>query len=420
MTVCGGVNLEQVINISPIVTMVWNSGKNEAPCFVSEAVAAFGYSPADFTSGRLAYAAIIHPDDRPGLEFVPDCSFKTYRIACYDKSWRWVSHRICALDPNEGFASGHLWTIVDVTGAKEAEDSLKKSEQELQALLNAIPAVLMVVGENGEILNVSGSRETPLAGEASRYIGKNIEESLFREKSGTIMEPVRRCLETGIPQFFTFDTELAGRVYFQEARVSLFSASPDRAGRAAILAVLDITSKKELSDEIRLQAGHDPLDSPSNRGRFNRKLLISLAEAHRTGTSLALFMIDPDKFNKVNEAIGRDMADLLLKGLAGKIKGACRKDDILYRMEGVNFYLILPGLRDREEVPAVAGRIINAVRAAPAGFSGDFSLTATIGISLFPENGRDGKTLLRAAELALSSGKAEGGDRFVFAPAPEA
>ena len=62
--------------------MVWTSGKNEAPCFVSEAVAAFGYSPADFTSGRLAYAAIIHPDDRPGLEFVPDCSSKTYRIAC--------------------------------------------------------------------------------------------------------------------------------------------------------------------------------------------------------------------------------------------------------------------------------------------------------------------------------------------------
>ena len=113
------------------------------------------------------------------------------------------------------------------------------------------------------------------------------------------------------------------------------------------------------------------------------------------------------------------MADLLLKGLAGKIKGACRKDDIL--PDGGGQLLPYPArTEDREEVPAVAGRIINAVRAAPAGFSGDFSLTATIGISLFPENGRDGKTLLRAAELALSSGKAEGGDRFVFAPAPEA
>lgn len=418
MSICGGINLEQVVNISPIVSMVWDLDKKERPCFVSDAVAAFGYSPADFTSGRLAYGDIIHPDDKKGLKFTPDCAPITYRIACADKSWRWVSHRVCILDQNDDPVPRHLWTLVDVTGAREAEDSLKKSEQELQALLNAIPAALMVVGEEGELLKITGSRETPLVEEASRFIGKNVEESLFREKSNEIMDPVKRCIETGIAQFFTFELALGDKVYFQEARVSPFSDSAGQGKRAAIVAVLDITSKKELSDEIRLQTGHDPLGSPSNRGHFNRKLLISLAEAHRTHTSLALFMIDPDKFNKINEAIGRDMADLLLKSLAGKIKAACRQDDILYRMEGVNFYLILPRLKNRDEASIVAGRILDAVRNASAGYSGDFSLTATIGISLFPENGQDGKSLLRAAELALSSGKARGGDCWSFAETP--
>ena len=419
MSICGGVNLEQVINISPIVSMVWRLDKKEAPCFVSEAVTSFGYSPDDFTSGRLAYADIILPEDREGLVFVPDCKPAAYRIVCADKSLRWVSHRTCILEQGDAPASAHLWTLVDVTDARAAAESLKKSEQELQALVNAIPAALMVVSEDGRLLKVTGSRETPLVEEASRFLGKNVEDSLFREKSNEIMDPVKRCIETGIPQFFTFEVALGGRVYFQEARVSPFSGSQDGEERAAIIAVLDITSKKELSDEIRLQTGHDPLGSPSNRGYFNRKLLSSLADAHRTNTSLALFMIDPDKFNKVNEAIGRDMADLLLKSLAVKIKGACRQDDIIYRMEGVNFYLILPKIRNRDEASMVADRILEAVRGASAGYSGDFSLTATIGISLFPENGGDGKTLLRFAEMALSQGKAAGGDRYAFADPQE-
>ena len=419
MSICGGINLEQVINISPIVSMVWTLDKKKAPCFVSDAVAAFGYSPSDFTSGRVVYDDIIHPEDKKSIEFVPDCTSIIYRIACADKSWRWVSHRICALEQEEGPAESHLWTLVDVTDAREAEDSLKKSEQELSALLNAIPSALMVVTEEGVLLKVTGSGETPFVEEASRYIGQNIEESLFHGKSDEIMIPVKRCIETGIPQFFTFETEMDEKVYFKEARVSPFVGSPGQEEKAAIIAVLDITSKKELSDEIRLQASHDPLGSPSNRGHFNRKLLITLAEAQRTDSSLALFMIDPDQFNKVNEAIGRDMADLLLKGLARKIKAACRQDDILYRMEGVNFYLILPRLRNREEASTVANRILEAVRSASAGYSGDFFLTATIGISLFPENGQDGKTLLRSAELALSAGKARGGDCYSFAEPEE-
>ncbi len=414
MDSCGGVNFEHVVNISPIVSILWVSGNRETPCFVSGAIASFGYAPSDFTSGKVRYADIIHPADREGLEFSPDGASRVYRIAAADRSWRWVSHRICRLEPSPGVPDEFLWTLADITAHKEADDLLKKNQEDLQAFLNAIPAVLLIVAEDGECLRVTGSRDTPLVEEAAGLLGKKVDAVLPPERGAELLAPVKRCIETGTPQFFTFEITLRGKTFFQEARVSPIAGSFG-GKRAAIVVALDATSRKELEDEIMLQAGQDPLGSPSNRGQFNRKLLFSLAEAHRTGSSLALFMIDLDHFNAVNEAIGRDMADLLLKGVAKKIQSLCRQDDILYRMEGVNFYLILPKLRNREEAAMVAERILLAVRTAAAGYCGNILLSATIGISLFPENGMDGKALLRAAESALSSGKAAGGDCFGFA-----
>lgn len=418
MESCGGVNFERVVDISPVVSMVWLSAGSDAPCFVSGAIASFGYSPSDFTSGKIRYGDLIHPSDREGLDLVPDCASRVYRIAAADGKWRWVSHRVCRLEHTPGVPGEFLWTLVDITAHKEADDLLRKNEEELQALLNAIPAVLLVVAEDGECLRVTGAPDTPLVKEAAGLVGKKVDGVLPPERGSEILIPVKRCIETGTPQFFTFEISLGGRTYFQEARVSPFAGSFG-GRRAAMVVALDVTSGKELEDEIMLQTGHDPLGSPSNKGHFNRKLLLSLAEAQRTRSSLAFFMIDLDHFNTVNEAIGRDMADLLLKGVARKIQGACRQGDILYRMEGVNFYLILPRLRNRAEAAMAADRILEAVRTAAEGYSGNISLSATIGISLFPDNGPDGKALLRSAETALSSGKAAGGDCFIFAdPAP--
>lgn len=418
MESCGGINFEHVVNISPVVSMVWLSGGRDAPCFVSGAITSFGYTPSDFTSGKIRYADLIHPADREGLDLVPDCASRVYRIAAADGNWRWISHKIRRLEHSPGVPDEFLWTLADITPHKEADDLLRKNEEELQALLNAIPAVLLAVAEDGECLRVTGSPDTPLVKETAEFVGKKVDEALPPERGRKILTPVKRCIETGTPQFFTFEISLGGRTYFQEARVSPFAGSFG-GKRAAIVVVLDATSRKELEDAIMLQAGHDPLGSPSNRGHFNRKLLFSLADAQRNRSSLAFFMIDLDHFNAVNEAIGRDMADLLLKGVARKIHGACRQDDILYRMEGVNFYLILPGLGNREDAAMAAEGILRAVRTAAAGYSGNISLSATIGISLFPENGLDGKALLRSAEAALASGKAAGGDCFIFAdPAP--
>ena len=414
---CGGVHFEKVVNKSPVTSFIWLPSENGKPCFVSEAIRSFGYAPEDFTSGKVRYADLIHPDDTAVFSFSPDPEPRIYRISDSEGAWRWVFHRSCVIGEEAGYPEEVLWTISDITCYKEADEELRKNESKLKAFMKAIPAVLLVIDEDGRYIDVSGSSEAALVTASSELIGKTVHESFPSEKAEELMVPVKRCVETGAPQFATYDIDIGGKKCFQEARISLLPERVD-GKRAVICVALDVTAQKELEEEILLQTGHNPIDGSSNRTYFNRAFLFSLAEAQRTGTTLAFFMIDLDHFNTVNETIGREMADLLLKGIGQRLQKACRQDDILYRMEGVNYYLILPKPGTRKDMGAVAERFLEAIRGASSGVTGSFKLSATIGISVFPEDGQDAKTLLRTAEAALSSGKSEGGDCYRFAEKP--
>ena len=414
---CGGVHFEKVVNKSPVTSFIWLPSENGKPCFVSEAIRSFGYAPEDFTSGKIRYADLLHPDDVAAFSFSPGSEPQIYRISDSEGAWRWVCHRSCLIGEEEGYPEELLWNISDITYYKEADEELRKNESKLKALMKAIPAILLVIDEDGRYIDVSGSSEAALVTASSELIGKTVHESFPNEKAEELMAPLKRCVETGAPQFAAYDIDIGGNKYFQEARISLLPELVE-GKRTVICVALDVTAQKELEEEILLQTGHNPIDGSSNRTHFNRAFLFSLAEAQRTGGTLAFFMIDLDHFNTVNETIGREMADLLLKGIGQRLQKVCRQDDILYRMEGVNYYLILPKPGTREDMGAVAERFLETIRGASSGYTGSFKLSATIGISVFPEDGQDAKTLLRTAEAALSAGKAEGGNCYRFAEKP--
>ncbi len=408
MEQCGGVDFEKVVNKSPIASFIWLRSDEECPCFVSEGIRAFGYDPSDFTSGRVRFEDLVHPEDRDSLSFVPDATPKGYRLKNPQGGWRWVLHRVCVIEGGCDMPEEILWLVSDITAHMEIHSELQRNESKLAAFTNALPAMLLVLDEDGRFIEVSGSSEGVET--VSKYIGKTVRESLPDEKAEELMAPLERCFETGAHQTAAY--EIGGKRYFQETHISLMPETFD-GKRAVVCVAIDITARKELEEQILLQSVHNPLDMASNRTRFNRALFLALAEAQRTGSPLALFHIDLDKFNRVNEAIGREMADLLLKGVAQRLQGACRREDIIYRMEGVNYYVILPKPGTKEDISAIADRMLNAIKSA-APQQSSFTLTATIGISVFPTDGQDSKGLLRVAEQALSAGKEAGGDCYRF------
>ncbi|HEX7544330.1 MAG TPA: GGDEF domain-containing protein [Candidatus Limnocylindrales bacterium] len=185
----------------------------------------------------------------------------------------------------------------------------------------------------------------------------------------------------------------------------------------AVIGLVGITREiNEMREtEVALQhlATHDTLTDLPNRFLMVDRLGQLLARAKRAGTSFAILYLDIDHFKEVNDSRGHEFGDLLLRAVAQRLAKSVRSSDTVARIGGDEFVIILETVHEVREADAV-GR--NVQRALAKSFTLDkkrLSVTASIGISFFPENGTDPDTLLRAADYAMYLAKREGGNRHV-------
>jgi diguanylate cyclase (GGDEF)-like protein/PAS domain S-box-containing protein len=185
----------------------------------------------------------------------------------------------------------------------------------------------------------------------------------------------------------------------------------------AVIGLVGITREiNEMREtEVALQhlATHDTLTDLPNRFLMVDRLGQLLARAKRAGTSFAILYLDIDHFKEVNDSRGHEFGDLLLRAVAQRLAKSVRSSDTVARIGGDEFVIILETVHEVREADAV-GR--NVQRALAKSFTLDkkrLTVTASIGISFFPENGADPDTLLRAADYAMYLAKREGGNRHV-------
>lgn len=175
-----------------------------------------------------------------------------------------------------------------------------------------------------------------------------------------------------------------------------------------------VREQAEKEAEVRHQAYHDALTGLPNRAYFSDQLNLSITLAARHGHSSALMFIDLDRFKAVNDNFGHDAGDMLLKVVAERIHTCLRSSDILFRIGGDEFTVILPVITEAEEAASVAVRILEAV-ASPVPVHGhDLSVGATIGIAIYPGDGDGAGELLRNADAAMYSAKENGRGTLAF------
>lgn len=167
-----------------------------------------------------------------------------------------------------------------------------------------------------------------------------------------------------------------------------------------------VREQEEKEDQVRHQAFHDALTGLPNRAYFSDQLNLSITLAARHGHASALMFIDLDRFKAVNDNLGHDVGDMLLKVVSERIHTCMRSSDILFRIGGDEFTVILPVITEPEEAVSVATRVLEAV-AAPVLIDGhELSVGATIGIAIYPGDGDSAGELLRNADAAMYSAKA--------------
>ncbi len=162
------------------------------------------------------------------------------------------------------------------------------------------------------------------------------------------------------------------------------------------------------------QARHDPVTGLPNRTLFDERLEAAIAEAPRGGRGLALMFLDLDGFKAVNDSLGHDLGDRLLKAVAERMQGCVRLSDTLARYGGDEFALLLPGVRARQDAAAIAGKILGCL-GEPFQIAGRrLCVGASMGIALYPEAGDVGEVLVRRADVAMYHVKGKEKNAFRF------
>lgn len=171
----------------------------------------------------------------------------------------------------------------------------------------------------------------------------------------------------------------------------------------------DITERKEREEKITFQAFHDALTGLPNRLLFKDRLEQALVQAKRyKSRTPAVMFLDLDKFKQVNDTLGHDVGDLLLKEVANRLKQCVRSVDTVARLAGDEFTVLLPEITGEADAEAVAEKILAAMREPIRLGPEDRVVTTSIGISLYPKDGRDVDSLMKSADAAMYYVKAAG------------
>ncbi|TAN77988.1 MAG: EAL domain-containing protein, partial [Magnetospirillum sp.] len=307
----------------------------------------------------------------------------------------------------------------DITVRKANEEELRNQKEWLTTLINALPDLVCFKDGRGRWL-VANQFYLDLVGlHGIDYVGRTAQE-LSRLSRGqqdfliSTRETDERAWREGQPVAYEKNLQLrdGGSKVFDMMKIPLFNADGGR--RGLVLVGRDITERKLAAARIHHLAHHDSLTGLPNRVLFQERLRQALAQAKRSGWTLALLFLDLDKFKDINDTLGHHVGDLLLKAVAKRLGRCVRETDTVARLGGDEFAVILTNLDDAEGASRVAETIIGSI-AEPFGLEDHEVLTSTsIGITLYPSDATDADQLLKNADLAMFRSKAEGRNNYHF------
>jgi diguanylate cyclase (GGDEF)-like protein/PAS domain S-box-containing protein len=176
----------------------------------------------------------------------------------------------------------------------------------------------------------------------------------------------------------------------------------------------DVTERRHAEDSIRHLATHDTLTGLPNRALFLEELGRSMRDARRAGQQLALLFVDLDHFKIINDTLGHDAGDLLLKQLSTTLRDCLRPSDLVARLGGDEFVVLARDPAGRHEAAVVARKVLAAVT-RPLSLKGqECRVSASIGICIFPDNATDEASLMKGADIAMYDAKREGRNGFRY------
>jgi diguanylate cyclase (GGDEF)-like protein/PAS domain S-box-containing protein len=303
----------------------------------------------------------------------------------------------------------------DVTERVRMEEALRQSEERYRTILAEIEEGYYEVDLAGNIkfVNKAACRQFGYAEE--ELIGSNYRAYVLKEDIKGVYKAWNKVYRTGEPlKSYPFATvRKDGTQMFVENSVSPLR---DKEGKIVGFRAVsrDVTEHKQYEQKIAEMATHDSLTGLPNRTLLSDRLTMGLALSRRSGNRLAVLMLDLDKFKTINDTMGHGVGDQLLKAVAERLTSVTRKSDTIARIGGDEFVLVLPQVCQPANASRLAQRILDVFR-EPLVFDGhQLNITTSIGIAVYPEDGKDIEILLKNADTAMYRAKEQGRDMYRF------
>ncbi len=292
---------------------------------------------------------------------------------------------------------------------------LAHNERRFRTLYQKTPVMLHSIDPQGRIINVSDFwLET---------MGYRREEVLGRPLTGFFSDKSRRFAEeTVFPEFFRagFVKDIPYQMVKKTGEIIhvLLSAVAEYDAKGEVVrslaVVIDVTERKQAEREIQKLAYYDTLTGLPNRTLFHDRLGQALAQARRDERKVGVLFLDLDRFKTINDTLGHAAGDILLKYIARRLLGCVRQSDTVARLGGDEFVVILPGVHTERDLTEFSKKILETISKPVRLGEKKFFTTASIGISVYPDDAKAVETLIRNADIAMYAAKDLGKNTFSF------
>ncbi len=312
---------------------------------------------------------------------------------------------------------------------KTMEQALQESEKLHRYIVNNSPDIVYVLDSKGRFTFVNDRTEALLGYKREDLLGQHF-SMLIHEEDMVVAHYAFNERRTGarackdVELRLTVNDDAKSPRYFdtQVLPIALHSVGMYNPGgldgKGEFIGTYgcarDITDRRRNEELVNYQAFHDLLTGLPNRALFEDRLKLATAHSRRSKEGLAVMYFDLDRFKLVNDSMGHAMGDKLLQHVAERIQACLRSEDTLARFGGDEFTLLLPQISKKEGVISVVRKILESIKTPIQINNQDLFTSASVGIAMFPESGETTESLIKSADIAMYSVKANGKDGYQF------
>ena len=394
----------------------WRSSSNQI--YAGRVHNMLGYSEQMNLLNLQQHISLIHPDDKAAFtkkwqRFLlnPEASFDcTYRMQDSAGKWLWFRDLGRAIDLDENNSprtvTGTFSNITETRANQEKARLFGEAFQQTRDWVVILDHRQRVLAANQSFATAFGNMEQYLDQPRIHHLGISLVRRRFYTKLLHELKPGDHW--QGEEQVITPD----GRE--RPTLINISAIGEQQQQSFYVLVFTDITAQKLAEDELRYLANYDALTGLPNRALLMDRIYHGIDQAKREKRTLALCFIDLDKFKQINDSLGHDIGDLLLKEVARRLTLSLRESDTVARLGGDEFVVLLEGYKTEDNISHVARKMLSIVSEPMLLGAHTVGVSPSIGIAVYPDDAINATELLKHADVAMYHAKEAGRNNFQF------